>query len=114
MHRARLSGPARADIDSIWHYTLNQYDLDQADRYVSLIEQALEDIGLEPKAATTRARPELGGFIRSYPISLSKRRGQSSIQSPRHVIIYTLAHEDEVFILRILHETMDIKRQIET
>jgi len=82
----------------------------QADSYTHLIEQALNDIEENPERLGTKPRPKLGDFIRSYAISLSKDRSSPKIKSPRHIIIYTLEHEGEIFVLRILHDSMDSER----
>ena len=43
-HRLRLSREADNDQIEIWLYTVEQFGLDQADRYEQLLGQALRDI----------------------------------------------------------------------
>lgn len=110
MRKLQLSVLSRSDIKAISSYTAETYGLNQANSYARLIEQSLADIEENPEGVGTKLRPELGGFIRSYAISLSRKRSKPSIKSPRHIIIYTLEYEDKIFVLRVLHDSMDIAR----
>lgn len=103
----RQTKPADQDIEHIWDYTARRYNAEQADAYTDLIGQALRDIEQDPERPSSRKHPDLGEEIRSYRVDLSKRRSGTGIKSPRHVIFYTLAYDDEILVLRILHETME-------
>lgn len=108
----RLSDDAKADMEDIWVWTAEKYDVEQADRYQKLLNQALDDIRIEPERPSSRERPELGKRVRSYAIDLSKERSGTGIKSPRHVVFYTLAYEDTVVVLRILHDRMEPGRYV--
>ncbi len=110
-HRLRLSGPANEDIRSIWEYTRSTYDYEQAIAYFELLEQAIRDVVADPERPSSIPRPELGTGVRSYHIALSKFRSGTGIKSPRHVIVYALRRADEVYILRIVHDRMNLRRQ---
>ncbi|MBX3176296.1 MAG: type II toxin-antitoxin system RelE/ParE family toxin [Candidatus Hydrogenedentes bacterium] len=98
-------------MEDIWFWTAAKYDIDQALRYQALLDQALDDLRLEPERPSSIPRPELGTGVRSYHIELSKHRSGTGIKSPRHVIIYALRMADEVLVLRIVHDRMNLRRQ---
>lgn len=99
-------------MEAIWLYTASTYDLDLADDYDTLLWQSLRDIRDDPDRPASQERPELGAQVRSYRIELSKERSGTGIKSPRHVVFYTLQFEDEVFVLRILHDRMKPDRHL--
>ncbi len=94
-------------MECIWQWTEEKYDVDQAVRYQMLLDQALDDVRIDPERPSSRPHPEWGAQVRSYRIALSKRRSGTGIKSPRHIVVYTLEYEDEVFVLRILHDRME-------
>lgn len=110
--RLRLSGPANEDIQRIWDYTISTYNLDQAIAYSDLLQQAINDIHADPERPSSILRPHLGAGVRSYHIELSKHRSGTGVKSPRHVIIYTIHRADEVYVLRIVHDRMELRRQM--
>ncbi len=110
--RIHLTESAEADLDAIWLWTAERYDVDQALRYQALLDQALDDIRIDPERPSSRELPHLGERVRSYHIDLSKFRSGTGIKSPRHVIFYTLQFENEVRVLRILHDRMRPERYL--
>ena len=112
MRHLRLSEAASEDINSIWHYSAEAYNLEQAIAYSALLQQAFDDIEEDPERPASRQHPEWGPQVRSYHISLSKFRSGTGIKSPRHIVIYTLQHEEEIFVLRILHERMESREHL--
>lgn len=107
-----LSEPASEDIDRIWLFTAETYDVAHAEAYLSLLQQAFDDIEEDPERPTSRLHPELGKQIRSYHIALSKRRSGTGIKAPRHVVVYTLEYQNEILVLRILHDRMEAHRHL--
>lgn len=110
--KLRLAQPAKNDIEAIWSHTARFFDVEQADAYESLLWQAIRDIRDEPERPASRKRDDLGAQVRSYYIDLSKGRSGSGVKSPRHVIFYTLQFENEVRVLRILHEIIRPERYL--
>lgn len=88
-------------MEDIWYWTAVRYDADQA----------LDDLRLDPERPSSIPRPDLGTGVRSYHIELSKYRSRTGIKSPRHVIIYTLRQADEVYVVRIIHDRMNLRHQ---
>ena len=111
--KLRLAQPAKNDIEAIWSHTARLYDAELADAYELLLWQAIRDIRDEPERPASRKRDDLGTQVRSYHTDLSKGRSGSGVKSPRHVISYTLQFENEVRVLRILHEKMRPERYLE-
>lgn len=109
--RLRLSSLASQDILGIWEYTKSTYGYKQALAYSEFLEQAIQDVVADPERPSSIPRPELGTGVRSYHIELSKRRSGTGVKSPRHVIVYALRTADEVFVLRIVHDRMNLRRQ---
>ncbi len=112
MRHLRLSEPARSDLESVWWYTYDRYGLNQAEAYDTLLWQALEYIEEDPSRPTSRLEPELGPHVRSYHIALSKKRSGTHIGKPRHLVLYTLEFENEIFVMRILKDNMDAPRHL--
>jgi len=113
MKRAiRLSRQAQCDIDQIWGCTAQTYNAGQAIKYVRLVQRALDDLEEDPERPTSRSQPEFGFRVRSYHISLSKKRSGVRIRTPRHVIYYTLKYDGVILVLRILKDDMDAPRHL--
>lgn len=98
-------------MEDIWYWTAARYDVGQAMKYQVLLDQALDDLRLEPDRASSIPRPDLGVGVRSYHIALSEFRSGTGIKSPRHVVVYALRKADEVLVLRIVHDRMNLRQQ---
>lgn len=85
------------DLSDIWNYTLQEWSEHQADKYYSKIKFACLEIGNSPSI----------GKIYS---GISKRL--LGLKSGKHIIFYHLISEDEIEVIRILHERMDLKNRI--
>jgi len=108
----RLSESAESDMDEIWDWTAEQYGVEHAVQYQRVLDQALDDIRLDPERPSSQPHPELGSHVRSYQAALSTSRSGTSIKSPRHIVLYTLESEDEIFVLRILHDRMERRKSL--
>jgi toxin ParE1/3/4 len=89
----RLSPAAEADLVGIWDYTAEQWDKDQATRYVVAIRDRLDGIvaGRIPMRSAADVRP---GYFKCGPAHIC------SI-SPR-------ADNQTIDVIRILHQSMDV------
>lgn len=113
MLNIQISDLAKNDLRSIQKYTVESYDEEQSDRYINLIDRAFDDIAKEPKSVVARRIHRPGQELYVRPLTASKRPGITNVQTPRHVIVYTLEFEGIAYILRVLHDSMDITRQLE-
>jgi len=96
MRRCRLTPKAQADIDSIWNYTVERWNSDQAEKYLRQIADAMALIGDDP----------LRGRV-CYHI----RAGYRRYAVGAHVLFYR-TRKDGVEIIRILHRRMDFERHL--
>ena len=86
------------DLNNIWNYTYEMWSENQADKYYTMLKIACEAIGKKPPIGKkyTQISPNLFG-----------------LHSGRHIIFYQVVQEDEIEIVRILHEQMDLKRRLD-
>lgn len=82
---------AAADILDIWDY-IAEDSLDEADRWVDSLDEKLELLATQPLMG--RVRDELLAGLRSFPF--------------RRYVIFYLAVEDGVDVVRALHSGRDI------
>lgn len=96
-NKYRISTQAIHDLNAIWVYTFHKWSKVQADRYYDLIIQEIEFIAdnflLGKSAAHTR---------KNYRV----------VKVKSHLIFYRKVENELVEIVRILHQRMDIKKQL--
>ncbi len=92
-----LKQKAIDDLNTIWTYTFEKWSEQQADKYYTIIKLSLKGIGKSPDIGKT------------YPKINKKLLG---FKSGKHIIFYHLVSEDQIEVLRILHERMDLKNRI--
>lgn len=97
MAKVILRQEAIDDLNDIWNYTFEQWSENQADKYYALLKFSCKEIG---------ENPELG---REYP---GIRRNLLGLKTGKHIIFYHLISADEIEIIRILHESMDLKNRL--
>ncbi|GIK47477.1 MAG: type II toxin-antitoxin system RelE/ParE family toxin [Hyphomonadaceae bacterium] len=97
-----LSEQADADIDAILLWTAEHFGARQAETYLQRIDSTLQALAHEPLPAASRIRDQDLG--RSYRTLHLGRRS-------RHMICYRV-EEHRVFILRILHDSMDLAQHL--
>ena len=97
----RLTPAAQTDLEDIWLYTLAQWSIPQADRYIDILEETFERLLFMPEMA--RERTEFDPPVRIHP-------------SAEHLIIYRI-EADHLAILRVLGAGQDwhaILRAVDT
>ena len=110
----RLAAPARADIESVLLWGLDQFGDAVALRYEALIHQALLDIAEDPHRSGARPRPEIMDGVFTYHLWHSRDRIRSSIglvRRPRHLVVFRL-RDRVVEIVRSLHDARDLARHM--
>ncbi|MDZ7898864.1 MAG: type II toxin-antitoxin system RelE/ParE family toxin [Arcicella sp.] len=85
------------DLTDIWDYTLQKWSEKQADKYHNTIKQACKDISENPYIG--RSYDEISKYL-------------FGLKSGNHIIFYHSISEDEIEVIRILHERMDLKNKI--
>ena len=95
----KISQAASRDIENIWLYTIEKWSIEQADRYFNLIMDEIEYLTEYPKSG------------KNYSI-VRKEYFRSQIKS--HFIFYKINRENqEIEIIRILHQRMDIETRLD-
>ena len=96
MAEYRLSPSAERDLEGIWHYTHEQWGVEQAIRYTDALTAAFAELAESPKNAPAcdHIRP---GYRRS------------SVE--RHVVYFRVTSYG-IAIIRILHDRMDAPRHL--
>ena len=89
----RLTPAASDDLEQIWLYTLAQFDVEQAERYIAALVRDFALAATDPPWASDHKR-----FRR--------------LRSERHVIYYLCETTNQIVIVRILHERMDPGRNL--
>ena len=97
MAKVILRQEAIDDLNDIWDYTFEKWSEKQADKYYATIKIACNGIG---------ENPDVG---KEY-FGISKNL--LGLKSGKHIIFYQSLSENEIEVIRILHERMDLKKQI--
>ena len=84
------------DLEDIWFYTFQNWSVEQADRYHTLIFKEIEFLSTRPKS---------GKNIDQI------RNGYRSSDIKSHIIFYRFS-SIEIEIIRILHNSMDIPNRL--
>jgi toxin ParE1/3/4 len=94
--RLDFSPEARADLESIWRYSFENWGPAQADRYVGSLRQVIE--GLPEGHSASRPADEI-------------RPGYRLALAGRHMVVFRqTGHVLEV--IRVLHQRMDAGRWV--
>lgn len=94
----KLSIQAEIDLENIWLYTFEEWSIEQADYYYDLIMDEIEYVSTNPKS----------GKDYNY-----LRKGYLRSRVKSHFIFYKInLREENVEIIRILHQQMDIESHI--
>lgn len=92
----RLTPRARADIDGIWNYTVETWNIDQAEAYVRAINQALSLLRTNPRLG--RSATDIGHDLFRFPVA-------------SHVVYYRPS-PDALVVIRVLHKSMDVEQHL--
>lgn len=94
----KISIEAKNDIEKIWLYTFENWSLKQADRYFDLIMDEIEYIAENPNSGKDYSDVRKG-YLRSRVKS--------------HFIFYKVnKKQNEVEIIRVLHQRMDTENRL--
>ena len=93
-----LTNKAVEDLSGIWHYTYKAWSENQADKYYNLLISFCEKISENPTIG--RNYDEINKNI-------------FGCRAGRHIIFYQIMKTFEIEVLRILHESMDLKNRIQ-
>ena len=87
---------AEADLEDIWFYTVQEWSIEQAIKYIDDLGNAFQLLADSPLLC--RERNELTPPVRIHHFKY-------------HLIVY-ISRPDSIDIVRVLHENMDYKAQL--
>lgn len=85
------------------------------DRYAALISVGLHDLADDPARLGVSARTEISSALFSYHLRFSRRRASTNfgqVKHPRHLVMFRVATNGAVEIVRLLHDGMDFDRHV--
>lgn len=97
MAKVILRQGAINDLTNIWEHTFQMWSEKQADKYYETIKFACSEIGENPSIG--KNYPEI-----SYHLL--------GLKTGKHIIFYHQISDDEIEIIRVLHERMDLKSRL--
>ena len=100
MPKVRYSNKEVEDLSSIWEHTFSEWSENQADEYYEMLISACNRL-IYPSIISNRSYDEITD-------------GLQGVRAGHHVIFYNIMDNDDVMVIRILHERMDIKRHLPT
>jgi len=96
MAEYRLTPAAERDLETIWKYSLQQWGVEQANRYTDILTSAFVELAQSPKTA---------------PACDQIRPGYRRRNVERHMIYFRITAYG-IAIVRILHDRMDAPRHL--
>ncbi len=96
MKRVTLTRLAEADLDKIWHYTLEKWGVDQAEHYVGTIRARLQGAA--------------DAVIADQPSGLSDAPYRTILAGSHNAVF--IRREEGIEVVRILHDRMDTRRHL--
>jgi toxin ParE1/3/4 len=97
MGKYKISKKAIEDLSVIWKYTYDEWSELHADKYYWMLIEACNEIS---------DNPEIG---KNYSIIAKDIFG---IRSGHPILFYRRMENDDIEIVRILHEQMDLKARV--
>jgi toxin ParE1/3/4 len=88
---------AVADLEAIWVYTVEQWGVGQAERYLKSLFACFEDLAENPQLG--RQRDEVNAGYRSFP-------------QGRHVVFYVIVPAG-IEVIGIVHQSADVDTHLE-
>jgi len=103
--RVRLGASAELDFANILKWTTENFGVRQSRLYRNTLVQAIGELADGPDVAGSKTRDEIMRGLRTLHVARHGRRG-------RHFLLYRVAPGRIIEIGRILHDRMDLRRQL--
>ena len=97
MAKYQFTNKAVEDLSNIWNYTFDNWSENQADKYYLMLLENCNEVAGNPDSG------------KNYSVATENLLG---FKAGSHIIFYRKIQENEVEIIRILHEQMDLKNRI--
>ena len=98
MAKYHFTNKAVEDLSNIWNYTFETWSERQADIYYNMLIESCQKITDNPWLYGLKY-DEITEGLRGY-------------RANKHIIFYQILQDDEILIIRILHQRMDLKRRM--
>ena len=109
-----ISSMALEDIEECLIWSASNFGRAAAKRYRQLLAVALSELAENPSIPGSRIQASLQPDIRLYHLSHSRKRAPVEglvVKRPRHFIVYRVAGEETLEVLRVLDDRMDLESQ---
>lgn len=94
MAKYHLTNKSVQDLSEIYDYTYAEWSEKQANKYYKFLLESCQEVANNPK------------FGKSYD---SVHKDLLAFKSNRHIIFFKVVSANELEVIRILHESMDLK-----
>ena len=96
MAEYRLTPAAEGDLEAIWIYTVRQWGVEQAERYIDLLTAAFTELACSPMTA---------------PSCNHIRQGYRRRRVEQHMVYFRIT-DYGIVVVRVLHGRMDAPRHL--
>jgi toxin ParE1/3/4 len=103
--RVRLAEQAELDLLGITLWTLENFGAQQAQAYAKSLSLAIEALHDGPEIFGVTVRDDIGLGVRALHVARQGRKG-------RHFVVFRIAPERTIEVLRLLHDSMDLPRHL--
>lgn len=100
-----LADQAELDLLEITIWTLEKFGDRQAEEYAETISLALEALHDGPEILGVKHREDIGLGISTFHVGRHDRKG-------RHFVVFKVAPQQTIEVLRLLHDSMDLARHV--
>lgn len=97
MANYRITHLAQSDIQSIWDYTIEEWSLGQAEKYIDSLFACFDAIA--------------DGNTQGKAID-HIRQGYKKAIYGRHIVFFRTGEDQVIEIIRVLHSSMDIENRL--
>ncbi len=97
MKTYRISKKALADLEEIWKYTFENWSVERADRYYTLLIEEIKYLCKDSDSGKSMNHV---------------KKGYRTSKVKSHLIFYRISEGNSLEVIRILHERMDIPNQL--
>ena len=98
MAKYHLTNKAVEDLSDIWEYTVDTWSERQADDYYNMLIASFQKIAENPQLFGLKYE-EIAEGLHGY-------------RANKHIIFYRILADEDILIIRILHQRMDLKHRI--
>ena len=98
MAKYHLTNKAVEDLTNIWEYTVDTWSERQADDYYNMLIASFQKITENPQLFGLKYE-EIAEGLHGY-------------RANKHIIFYRILADEDILIIRILHQRMDLKHRI--